>query len=200
MCLKKHKTCCSSSDHHFWSFWRITSISICITIITISTSFISFTKCFTSFSRFQPFHWSGFTGFPTFTLSCICPSFTSDKLSTSPCFSYQVPLQRVGSTHTLSTLIPPERQLLTFFIPMCLYHYEFAPRLIWQIIKWVKCVKTFLKDCHVRHKNHTESPKKDVKIASCSLLDLSHWVGNAIIGAVKRMGWWVVPKRKRIKS
>ena len=103
MCLKKHKTCCSSLDHHFWSSWRITSISICITIITISTSFISFTKCFTSFSRFQPFHWSGFTGFPTFTLSCICPSFTSDKLSTSPCFSYQVPLQRVGSTHTLST-------------------------------------------------------------------------------------------------
>ena len=106
MCLKKHKTCCSSSDRHFWSFWRITSISICITIITISTSFISFTKCFTSFSRFQPFHWSGFTGFPTFTLSCICPSFTSDKLSTSPCFSYQVPLQRVGSTHTLSTQYP----------------------------------------------------------------------------------------------
>ena len=64
MCLKKHKTCCSSSDHHFWSFWRITSISICITIITISTSFISFTKCFTSFSRFQPFHW--FYRFPNF--------------------------------------------------------------------------------------------------------------------------------------
>ena len=199
MCLKKHKTCCSSSDRHFWSFWRITSISICITIITISTSFISFTKCFTSFSRFQPFHW--FYRFPNFHTILYLPFFHIWQTVNQPLLLLSsAAATRWLDTHAINSISHlsgnTEHFLFRGAFIITNLHLDWFGR----SIKWVKCVKTFLKDCHVRHKNHTESPKKDVKIASCSLLDLSHWLRNAIIGAVKRMGWWVVPKRKRIKS